>query len=698
MSKYLNRELSWLEFNQRVLEEAQDAENPLLERLKFLAITASNLDEFFMVRVGGLQQLAAQSGNKTDIAGLTADEQLEAIRKRTGMIVTGQYACLLDEIEPGLAEAGFRRLDGGGLSEEQLKFVERLFDQEISAVLTPMAVFGSEEFPLLMNGTLNVCVSLDAASKNAESRFAVIPFGNFGQRFITLPSEQGHEYITLEDVVALFVERLFNEEPVTECVPFRITRNADMGIREDQAADLMSGMEEILDARKQSACVRLEIADDCSAESLAFLKRTLDVTDTEVYSLPGPLDLAAFMRMTDVKGFQKLRDESWSPQPSPAVDPSVSMFETLTERDLLLYHPFESFDPVLRLLEEAAADPDVLAIKQTLYRTSRNSPVVAALMKAAERGKYVTALVELKARFDEARNIQWAKQMEEAGVQVIYGVRGLKTHAKICVVVRREPGGIRRYTHFGTGNYNEATSRIYTDASLMTSQEELGADATAFFNAVSGYSEPRHFHKIAIAPTQLREKLLELIEGEVQRKKQGQKARIRAKLNSLADQAVIDGLYAASQAGVEISLCVRGICCLRPGVKDLSENIEVVSIVDRFLEHSRIFNFHHGGDSLVFLSSADWMPRNLDRRVELMVPVEDPACRNRLVDILKSSMRDNVKGRVLKSDGSYERRTPGKRGPRRSQTELCEAAVNAVKNAEETRRIEFEPYRAADAG
>ncbi|MEX1095265.1 MAG: polyphosphate kinase 1 [Planctomycetales bacterium] len=530
-------------------------------------------------------------------------------------------------------------------------------------------------------------------------RFAVIAFGRSASRFVTLPSDGGYVYMLLEDVVAAFVERFFPGEPIVECVPFRITRNADLALREDQAADLLEEMEEVLDARKQGSCVRLEIADRVTTGTLAFLRETLGVEDRQIYPLPGPLDLAAFMQLTELKGFDDLKYEPWPPRPSPDIDPAAAMFDVIARRDVLLYHPYESFDPVVRWIDEAADDPDVLAIKQTLYRTSRNSPMVEALARAAEKGKHVTAIVELKARFDEARNIEWAKNLEQAGVQVIYGVKGLKTHAKICIVVRREPQGIRRYVHFGTGNYNEVTARLYTDASFITCNEDLGADAVNFFNAVTGYSQPQKFRKVEAAPIGLREKLIEMIESETDRKQHGQKARIEAKLNSLVDPGVIDALYAASQAGVKVRLNVRGICCLRPGVKGLSENIGVVSIIDRFLEHGRILYFHHGGDERVFLSSADWMPRNLDRRVELLVPIENPDCRDRLIHILRRNLQDTAKAWALQPDGSHERVKPKKGAkPFRSQEALYREVCDAVREAEQRQRTVFIPHRAAGNG
>ncbi|MBW3542446.1 MAG: polyphosphate kinase 1 [Planctomycetes bacterium] len=698
-SGYVNRELSWLEFNQRVLDEARDDELPLLERLKFLAITASNLDEFFMVRVGGLQQLTRQDPSKRDAAGMTAAEQLAAISRRTHLMTSDQYACFLEDLEPALAGESLRRVRPAQLSERQRKFVEQVFDDQIFTVLTPMAVTGAEDFPLVVNQSLNACVRLEPAAGFSEPRFAIIPFGRTVSRFLTLPTEGGYEYILLEDLVCSHAERFFPGEPAAECVAFRITRNADMSLREDQASDLLTGMEELLDARKESDCVRLEVGAEASATLLAFLKGALGVADEDVYAPPGPLDLAAFMRLTDVEGFDRLKYKPWPPQPSPDLDPRESIFDVLVRKSVLLCHPFDSFEPVQRLVEEAADDPDVLAIKQTLYRTSRNSPVVAALGRAAENGKHVTAIVELKARFDEARNIEWARNLEQAGVQVIYGVRGLKTHAKLCIVIRREPHGIQRYLHFGTGNYNEQTARLYSDISYLTSDANLGADATSFFNAVTGYSQPQHFRKISAAPIGLRDTLLELIQSEIERKRHGQEARILAKLNALADPPIIDALYEASQAGVEVRLNVRGICCLRPHVPELSENITVVSIIDRFLEHSRIMHFHHGGRGLYFISSADWMPRNLDRRVELLVPIDDAAGRRRLGEILHACLGDRVKGRRLRPDGGYDP-PPLKSGGRiaSSQEQLYLRACELVHEAEQSQRTVFIPHRATGSG
>ena len=696
-SKYINRELSWLEFNQRVLDEACDASIPLLERLKFIAITASNMDEFFMVRVGGLQILIDQGITKPDPAGMTPAEQLAAIRTRVRRMTDDQYAYFMNDIEPGLEQQGIRRLRPADMTERQSQSAAQIFLNDIYPIFSPIRTESAEDFPHLINHTLNVGVRLAAREGDPPGeRFAVIPFGRDARRFLTLHSEGGYAYTLLEDAVNIFADRFFPGEEVLECTPFRITRNADIAVRDDTASDLLADMRELLDARKSSGTVRLEIGADTSAELLEFLQRTLDVPDEDVFRQPGPLALSDLMALTGLNGFEHLQNEPWPPQPSPAVDSSKTMFETIATRDVLLCHPYDSFDPVVRLIEEAADDPDVLAIKQTLYRTSRKSPVIAALARAAQNGKYVTAIVELKARFDEARNIEGAKLLEQADAQVIYGVKGLKTHAKICLIVRREPQGIQRYMHFGTGNYNESTAKLYGDISLMTCNEELGADATSFFNAVTGYSQPRRYRKLEAAPIGLRDRLLEMIEAETKRKQQGQKARIVAKLNSLADPKIIDALYAASQAGVTVKLNIRGICCLRPGVPGLSENIEAVSIIDRFLEHARIFYFFHGGDERVFISSADWMPRNLDRRVELLTPVEDTAARRRLINMLDTYFRDTKKARRLLADGGYESVVPTSGDPVSSQETLYREACSSVRRTKQSQLTMFEPHRAGD--
>tara|TARA_B100000029_G_scaffold229457_1_gene226995 strand:+ start:2665 stop:4770 length:2106 start_codon:yes stop_codon:yes gene_type:complete len=691
---YLNRELSWLEFNQRVLDEARNPAVPLLQRLKFLAITASNLDEFFMVRVGGLHGLASRGIAQLDPLGLSSSDQLEKISQRARRMLQDQYACWNQELEPELAKCGVQCLRKEQLSDVQVQSVVGRVEEELLPVLTPIAVSDEAEFPLLSNHTLHLCVRCAPEAGSDDPRYAIVPFLGPLRRFLSLPVNTGSAFLLLEEAIAMTLDRFFPGETVNECVAFRIVRNADLSLRDEGAYDLLAGVEEVLDARKQSATVRLEIAESTSDGLLRFLQRRLGTTDRETYRIAGPLDLAALMQLSNLSGFDDLQYPQWSPQPSPHIDPSRSMFEILQASDVLLCHPYESFEPVLRLLDEAADDPDVLAIKQTLYRTSRRSPIVSALKRAAESGKNVTALIEVKARFDEARNIEWAKQLEQARVQVIYGVKGLKTHAKMCLIVRREAQGIRRYLHLGTGNYNESTARLYSDVSYMTCQEGLAADATACFNAISGYSQPQELNSLEMAPIGLREKLLEMIEIETQRKLAGERAHIVAKLNSLVDTQMIDALYAASQAGVTVKLNIRGICCLRPGVRGLSENIEVISIVDRYLEHARIFYFFHGGDERVFISSADWMPRNLDRRIELLIPIEHPGSKRRLIRILDTYFRDNVKARRLLPDGTYEAvREGSQKGSVRSQEllyqEACELAATR-----EFRPTVFEPHRA----
>ncbi len=696
LSHFTNRELSWLEFNQRVLNEATDERIPLLERLKFLAITSSNLDEFFMVRVGGLQLLRQRGRTKRDPSGMTPIQQLRAIRQRASRMVSEQYDCLLDQLEPGLLAAGIERLDLRQLTEPQEKVLQRTFETEIYPVFTPMALNSEESFPLLTNGSLSVLVHLSPEADGQPPRFAIIPLGNAPTRFFRLPGDTGFRYTLLEAVVEHFIDRFFPGEQILESVPFRITRNADMSVREDMAADLMAGMEEVLDARKESGCVRLEVSDRIGQRSLQFLILSCEIRPEDVYRARGPLDLSAMMWLSGIDEYDDLKYDAWQPQKSPDVDLTKSMFEVLRSKSVMLSLPYESFEPVVRLIEEAADDTGVLAIKIILYRTSRDSPIVAALKRAAELGKHVTAIVELKARFDEARNIEWAKALEQVGVQVIYGVRGLKTHAKVCIIIRRETHGIQRYIHFSTGNYNETTARLYSDISYLTCDEELADDATSFFNAISGYSQPQPYRRIAAAPFSLRDKLLELIDGEIDRKEQGQKAHIMAQLNSLADPALIKALYKASSAGVKVDLNVRGIFCLQPGVPKVSENIRGVSILDRYLEHSRIVYFHHGGDDLVYISSADWMPRNLDRRVELLVPIEERDIRRRLIAILKSYSRDTAKGRLLLHDGGFRRLQPeGNERLRHHQKRMYQAACEAERKLQQSQRTVFKPHRAA---
>lgn len=693
---FINRELSWLEFDQRVLDQAMSPSVPLLERLKFLAITASNLDEFFMVRVGGLQLLQRERATAVDPSGLDPTEQLNAVLARVDVILQSQYDCYLQEIEPRLLIEGMERVAMKDASVRHREATERIFHEEIFPVISPMSIDIEAPFPLLGNLGLYLVVRISDPQSEPAYRFALIPIGKSLPRFITLPSDKGYSFVLLEDLVGFLVDRFFPGKTIEECVPFRITRNSDISLREDNASDLMAGMEQVLHQRRTANTIRLEIDRNASEATRRFLQQKLELEDRYVFAIPGPIDLSSMMYLTETDGFPALRDPAWPPQRSPLIDPSRKMFETIAEGDVLLCHPYESFEPVVRLIEEAAVDPDVLAIKQILYRTSRKSPIVAALKRAAERGKYVTVIVELKARFDEARNIEWARELEQVGVQVIYGVRGLKTHAKVCIIVRREPGGIQRYIHFGTGNYNESTARLYSDISYFTADEELGADASAFFNAVTGYSQPQSYRLLEAAPIGLRKKLISMIENETQRKRQGQRAFISAKLNSLVDPEIISALYRASQAGVVIRLNIRGICCLRPEVPGLSDHITVVSVVDRFLEHARVLYFYHGGDEQVFISSADWMPRNLDRRVELLVPIKHVASRRRLIEVLDTYFKDNQNAWKLGADGKYYRlQSDSDHPPFRAQRILYDRASDALRQSEQMRRTIFQPHTSA---
>ncbi|MDA9934173.1 polyphosphate kinase 1 [Rubripirellula sp.] len=695
--RFINRELSWLEFNERVLDQAADPSLPLLERAKFLAISSSNLDEFMMVRVGSLQMQYRRNSMVRDASGLTVGEQLLAVAHRCEVFTNRQYKILSDSLEPLLAEHDIHRIDLNDCSDRCQDTAERRFQNDVLAVISPQAIFEERPFPLLQGLGVHLCIRLKADKKSGDDPnaspwdFAVIPLGRTVPRVVLMPSDRGHSYVLLEDLIKHFISEFFPGRELVECIAFRITRNADIELQEDAAADLMVGMEEVLESRRQSRVTRLEYSHDASDAMLAFLSEKMQVRGQDLYPISGPLDLSYLFTLHGLEGFDALRNDAWPPQRIPRIDPSENMFSSISRGDILLLHPYESFDPVVRLIEEAAIDPDVLAIKQVLYRTSRNSPIISALKRAAKNGKYVSVIVELKARFDEARNIEWAREMEQSGVQVIYGIRGLKTHAKICIIVRREPQGIVRYMHFGTGNYNEVTATIYGDVSLLTCNEELGSDASAFFNAVTGASQPQKLRHLDSAPTTLRKRIVDLINAETQRCIEGQRAEIFAKINALVDTEVIDALYRASQAGVKIQLNVRGVCCLRPGVPGLSETIRVISIVDRFLEHARIIHFRSGGDSELFISSADWMPRNLDRRVEIMVPVDDAACREKVMNSLLTYFKDDCNSWEMQADGSYIRSQPDKHAVR-AQERLYEHACQATEQISQKRRTTFETH------
>lgn len=660
---YLNRELSWLEFNKRVLDQAFDQSNPLLERLKFLAISGSNLDEFFKVRVGGLKIALSNKSDSSDPSGMTIGEQLDAVRLRIRKMNTRQSECLLDQLEPALAKEGIVRCSPGELSEKQKTHLLQYFDSEIVSTVAPIAFNPDGEFPQLLKAKIAFCVRLKFAADNVlagdkdsdqQERFVILPISGGIDRCVRVPSAEGYHYVLVEEVMGMFLERLFPGQEVLDWCTFRITRNADIAV-DDMMHDLLAEMTQLLEKRKISELVRLEVSDFISPSTLEFLQSTLSIADEDIYRINGPLDLSSYFELASVKGFPNLKDEPWPSQKSPAFSEGKNIFDVIAAGDQVLIHPYQSYDPVVEFIQAAAEDEQVVAIKQTLYRSSRNSEIISALARAADNGKSVTVIIELKARFDEARNIEGARKLERAGVDVIYGVQGLKTHAKICVVVRREPTrGIQRYIHFGTGNYNESTATLYSDVSYFTNNDGLGTDAVHLFNAVTGMSVPQSLEFLSAAPIDLRDTLLDLISIETQNAINGAPAAINAKLNSLVDRRIIDALYEASNAGVEVRLNIRGICCLRPGVKGQSENIRVISIVDRFLEHARILHFRHGGDDLVYIASADWMPRNLDRRVELLVPVLDKECKNRIQRSLMTYFADNVKATELAPNGSYQ--------------------------------------------
>jgi polyphosphate kinase len=692
--KYFNRELSWLEFNQRVLEEAKDSKNPMLERLKFLAITASNLDEFFMVRVGGLHMARKAGRRKKDPSGLTPLAQLQEVNKRARNMMEDLHGCFYDVVSPALATGGVCHTSMDELSNEQESALFELFGEELFPVITPMAVVPGKQMPLLQNLAMHLMVRLQP--KNAKDKkecYAIMPLERAGARIIQLPAEEGYCYVLREEVVKKYAPNWFPGFDIKECALFRITRNANFAVQEEEAPDLLLGMEDVLEERKTGDCIRLEVEAGISKGLLKMLCASLEAEAENIYALEGVLNLKDFMSMAFLEGFDELKTEAWPPQAPPDVVPNEPMFGQIAKKDLLLYHPYETFDPVIRFIEEAAADPETMALKMVLYRTSSDSAIIAALKRAAENGVNVTVLMELKARFDEARNIGWARDLEQCGVQVIYGVKGYKTHAKVCLVVRREPAGVVRYCHFGTGNYNESTAKLYGDISYLTCNSELGADAAAFFNALCGYAQPQDFNLISMAPTGMRSKIMELIDFEIDRAQKGKKAFIKVKVNSLVDVALSDKLYEASQVGVKVQLNIRGICGIKPGAKGLSENIEVTSIIDRYLEHARIIHFHHGGKPRVFIASADWMPRNLDKRLELMVPVEDKACRERLIDILNIHMADNQSSWMLMPDGSYERIASRPSKKVRSQQLLYTQACEAVAEAKKNQRTQFEPHR-----
>ena len=704
-ANYLNRELSWLEFNQRVLDMAAMPDIPLLERVKFLAISGSNLDEFFKVRVGGLRLAQQNDTVQTDFTGMTVDEQLVAITDRVRAMNASQSEVLRGLLSV-LGKRGIRKLDCESLSDSQLARAERFFEDEVASAVSPIAIERGRPFPLLAGARICLCVRLAARKETSlgndlteetTDRFVVIPIGSSFRRLFRLPEPDGFSFLLIEDVVSIFLGKFFPGQKILDWATFRITRNADIALNEDMMHDLLSGMTQLLDERKISTVVRLEVDSDASQEILNFLMEVTQTNEDMVFNVDQVIDLSSLFELAGVQGFVNLKDQPWPSQPSPDFSDSASLLDAIATEDRVLLHPYQDFEPVVKFVREAAADPDVIAIKQTLYRTSKDSKIIEALIEAASNGKQVTVIVELKARFDEERNIKGAKLLEQAGVDVIYGVQGLKTHAKICIVVRRESRGIQRYVHFGTGNYNESTARLYSDISYFTNNEKLGYEAVNFFNAITGLSVPQPLRLLAAAPVNLKDTLLDYIQAEVGNARKGGACEINAKLNSLVDKQIIDALYDASQHGVKINLNIRGICCLRPGVKGLSENIRVISIVDRFLEHARIIHFHHGGDDLVFISSADWMGRNLNRRAELMVPIEHNLCKQKLLSNLKLYFEDNVRATELAGDGSYLPVDSKKPDPFRVQEFLYEQACDQYTAFSNPKATLFKAHRGESA-
>ena len=701
---FYNRELSWLLFNRRVLEEAKDSSLPLFDRLKFLSITSSNLDEFFMIRVASLKDMVQVKYNKKDISGMTPAEQLAAINERTHLFVKDQYDIFNRSLIPALEKEGVHVLSHyENLSEKQSKYVDRYFTDEVYPVLTPMAVDSSRPFPLIRNKTLNIGAILrmkkDKAAggqfrdlylshgnkkKGADSNdtdFATVQVPSVLPRFVEIPSEQKGEktFILLEQIIEKNIGKLFVNYEIESVFPYRIMRNADLSIEEDEAADLLIEIERQLKKRQWGQAIRLEVEDGMDKRLLKKLRQELKIKEEDIFKINGPLDLTFLMKLSGWEGYDKLRTPKYTPQPAKWLNGEDHLFDQIRDHDVLLHHPYETFDPVVDFVKQASKDPNVLAIKQTLYRVSSHSPIIASLAAAAENGKQVTVLVELKARFDEENNIIWARKLEQAGCHVIYGLVGLKTHSKITLVVRKEEDGIRRYVHLGTGNYNDSTAKLYTDMGLLTCRKAIGEDATAVFNMLSGYSEPAFWNKLAIAPIRLRDRFTQLINREKEFAKKGKKAFIRAKMNSLCDAGIISSLYEAAAAGVKIELVVRGICCLKTGMPGISENITVRSIVGDFLEHSRIFHFYNNGFEEVYMGSADWMPRNLDKRVEILFPVEDDALKAEVIHILDIQLADNEKARILQKNGTYRRAAKGGHAKLNSQKYFCEEAKRAQK-------------------
>ncbi len=661
---YYNRELSWMDFNGRVLEEATKKENPLMERLRFLAITGSNLDEFFMVRVAGVKAQVNSGYKPKESFDLSPQELLAALEEKTHHFMERQYSCLHRSILPALERSGIRFLNLDAMDNKQKECVDKYFKNVLFPVLTPLAVDGSRPFPQLANKSLNIAVRLEskdtkerekekAKDKDRDKQFAIVQVPAILPRFLELPSNEGRAFTLLEDIIIDNLSELFELHSIKAACPFRVTRDSDLEI-DEEAEDFMSEVKKSIKRRKRGRPVRLELLQKCDKDLRSFLIDQLKIKKNEIYQLAGPLDLTFFSKFAGIKGCEGMCFKPIVPVAPADFWGYDDIFAAIRDKDRMVHHPYESFDCVVKFIEQAAEDEDVLAIKQTLYRVSGNSPIIAALIRAAENGKQVTVLVELKARFDEENNINWAQKLEKAGCHVIYGLHGLKTHCKIALVVRREEDGIRRYLHLGTGNYNDSTAKIYTDVGLFTCNSQYGADASSLFNVITGYSRPPEYQHFAVAPHGLRSFFVRRIKIETENAKKGLPCGITAKVNSLVDPEIISLLYEASSAGVPVKVVVRGICCLIPGLPGVSENIQIISIVGQLLEHSRIFRFENGGDPKIYMGSADWMPRNLDRRVELVFPIEDADLKERAFGILDTLLSDNTNARIMQPDTSYQ--------------------------------------------
>lgn len=688
---FTNRELSWLEFNQRILGEARDRKNPLFERMKFLSITASNLDEFFMVRIASLKDMVNAGYQKKDIAGMTAQEQLRALNEKMQAFCEKQYTTYNRALLPKLSEEGLEIISFSELSEKEMDFLEEYFHKNIYPVLTPMAIDSSRPFPLIQNKTLNIAALIKSRNKDKKEKkeydIATVQVPSVLPRVILLPQKDGPKrkcrVILLENVIEHYLDVLFLNHEIICSAPYRIMRNADLSIDEDDAEDLLKEIEKSLKMRQWGEVIKFEYEERMDKRLVKYLKKQFKVHSCDMYAFNGPLDLTFLMKCYGIEGFEDLKEAPYIPQKNKKLRADKNIFNQIRKGDVLLHHPYESFDPIVAFIKQAAEDENVLAIKQTLYRVSGHSSIIAALAQAAENGKQVTVLVELKARFDEENNINWARKLEKAGCHVIYGLVGLKTHCKIALVVRREADGIRRYVHLGTGNYNDSTAKLYTDTGMFTCRNAVGEDATAVFNMLSGYSEPANWNQLIVAPIWMKKRFLEMIARETQNAKEGKPAKIIAKCNSLCDRKIILALYEASCAGVQIDLIVRGICCLVAGKPGVSENIRVRSIVGTFLEHARIFYFYNDGNEEVYMGSADWMPRNLDRRVEIVFPVEAPDLKEKAKHILDVQLRDTLKAHCLLEDGTY--RKVDRRGKEavEAQKTFCEEAIAAANESKE---------------